>query len=118
MRNFVSFVFYLFTIFSVLCGGGPEGGAGSRVWFELVKHVSPPFINKKILHPLRDEGNLRGTTPITFNVQTSLVRYNGHSRRRLLDSPAQSLLRVAGEFGLTGAPAGAVKGFHLALPSR
>ena len=46
------------------------------------KHLVPPFIWKiKNLPPLRDEGFLRGTTPITFNLQTSLVCCNGLSRR-------------------------------------
>jgi hypothetical protein len=92
---------------------------GSDVERVIDFHFTRPFITKqKTLPPLRDEELLRGATPITFNLRTSLECCNGLSRRWLLDSPAQSLWRAAGEFNLSGAPAGAMKGFHLTLPSR
>jgi hypothetical protein len=104
---------------------------------------------QKSLHPLRDEGfmppryhpelsrnltslhvlqvtllaffDLSDLPDLSFAV-TGLPGADYFCRSGLqpdLLSPAQSLLRVAGEFGLLiGAPDCAVKGFHLALPSR
>ena len=79
---------------------------------------------KKFLHPLRDEGILRGTTQFRLKgkksrpFQPHFSALTGCSVADYFSSPAKSALWATGEFGLYCDPGVTSKGFHLSLPSR
>lgn len=99
-------------------------------------------VNKKFLHPLRDEGiastGSAQASAVPPGLSTSLLvlqvlqikpvrlvglvghsfRYNGLSRGRLLGFTIQASLASNRRVRSLCAPAGALKGFHLAFPSR
>jgi len=53
---------------------------------------------------------------LAIKLADALYRYNGLSRRRLMVSPAQFLLRATGEFGLLALPLSAGEGLPPCFP--